>query len=52
MKLSEVPEFMAQANAQKELEVTEQIKLLQEQIIDLQKKVEWLEKTTRRISGR
>ncbi len=52
MEDGEVPEFMAQANAQKELEVTEQIKLLQEQIIDLQKKVEWLEKTTRRISGR
>ena len=48
MKLSEVPEFMAQANTQKELEVTEQIKLLQEQIIDLQKKVAWLEKTTSR----
>ena len=48
MKLSEVPEFMAQANAQKELEVTEQIKLLQEQISNLQKEVEWLEKTTSR----
>jgi|14BtaG_2_1085337.scaffolds.fasta_scaffold02311_5 hypothetical protein len=48
MKLSEVPEFQVQANKDKELKVIAQIQLLQEQIIDLQKKVAWLEKTTSR----
>lgn len=48
MKLSEVPEFMAQANTQQQETLEDQVKLLQEQIVDLQKKVAWLEKTTSR----
>ena len=48
MKLSEVPEFMEQANTQQQETLEDQVKLLQEQIVDLQKKVAWLEKTTSR----
>ena len=48
MKLSEVPEFKILAKEQEEDTLKNQIKLLQEQVIELEKKVTWLEKTTRR----
>ncbi len=48
MKLSEVPEFKIQAKEQEEDTLKNQVKLLQEQVIELEKKVAWLEKTTSR----
>lgn len=44
MKLSEVPEFAAQAKAQQDKAIQEMIVLIQEQLLDLQKRITELEK--------